>query len=653
MDPTPVSGGGRVTVTADRNEGAERSGTVTIGGRTVSVIHEEEDVNTPPVAVDDTATTTQNTPVSVPVLANDTDGDGDSLRIDGIVTAPSQGTAVVNRDGQTITYTPSLDSTGAVTFHYRIADGRGGMADAAVTVTVVSQESFGPECLNPSFTPEARAGTDQTVSPGTLVTLDGSRSFDHQLCPLAYRWARVSGPNATLNVPTAAKPTFTVPEDAQDGTEWVFELTVTHESNSPHSDTDRVRVTVAADALPLNAKRDVLVEGWAARIGKAGDGEVCEAWHSLHHSARNVFIWNTHRLHRSRLLREVTALHAVFGTDRHGFCGGEEHNRTFMSMNDSLQDKFLAEALKSSSDPLPAWRHTQDPKGAHPPYMFSVETHDGDPRGQIHFFHRDWVRVTRSFNDECDRVTLDIHKNDVCERDTCPGERNVPVPPWPDPDWRIACHGDQYSDRVTINPADPEAPPLKRRGPNHEVMLGGSVEGAAIFEMDQDYNQPLLEFQYHDSAPVCRKYSGVPPQLVDVDKRDAYAHKYGDPEWHWEPSHCRVAREANRPFSFNDESLRTTGVRAVTARELRARINGLRHGLDLAPFVWTNPTIDSGRTFIRVVHVMELRRALTQAYVAAAREPPTYTDDPIVAEVTPVSAEHFIELRAAVTALEQ
>ena len=141
--------------------------------------------------------------------------------------------------------------------------------------------------------------------------------------------------------------------------------------------------------------------------------------------------------------------------------------------------------------------------------------------------------------------------------------------------------------------------------------------------------------------------------FTGVDVRPAYTKKYGGPEWHWEPEDCKRAREANAPFTFDDESLRTAGIRAVTARELRARIDGLRERFALESFVWTDPTIDSGNASIRVVHMEELRRALTEAYVAAGRGEPSFTDELIVAGVTAVRAEHFIELRSAVTALER
>ena len=90
--------------------------------------------NDGPVAVDDAATTAEDTAVSVAVLANDTDLDGDTLTV-SVVTVPAHGTAAANPDG-TIAYTPAANYHGADSFTYTISDGSGGTATASVTVTV-------------------------------------------------------------------------------------------------------------------------------------------------------------------------------------------------------------------------------------------------------------------------------------------------------------------------------------------------------------------------------------------------------------------------------------------------------------------------------------------------------------------------------------
>lgn len=80
--------------------------------------------NYPPDAVDDSATTTQNTPVAIVVLANDTDPDDDPLTVTG-VTHGSGGAVLVNADN-TVTYTPVRDFIGTDAFTYTISDGYGG-----------------------------------------------------------------------------------------------------------------------------------------------------------------------------------------------------------------------------------------------------------------------------------------------------------------------------------------------------------------------------------------------------------------------------------------------------------------------------------------------------------------------------------------------
>jgi hypothetical protein len=90
--------------------------------------------NEPPVANADAATTDFETAVTVEVLANDRDPDGDELALDG-VTAAANGSAIANADG-TVTYTPNAGFSGSDGFTYTVSDGNGGTAAAPVTVTV-------------------------------------------------------------------------------------------------------------------------------------------------------------------------------------------------------------------------------------------------------------------------------------------------------------------------------------------------------------------------------------------------------------------------------------------------------------------------------------------------------------------------------------
>lgn len=98
----------------------------------VSVVYTAP-LNSPPVAVNDSATTNQDTAVTVNVLANDTDPDGDSLTVTGATGASHGTTSVV---GNKVVYTPTNGYFGSDSFTYTISDGHGGTASATVNVTV-------------------------------------------------------------------------------------------------------------------------------------------------------------------------------------------------------------------------------------------------------------------------------------------------------------------------------------------------------------------------------------------------------------------------------------------------------------------------------------------------------------------------------------
>jgi hypothetical protein len=90
-------------------------------------------INTNPVAVNDLATTEEDTSVIINVLANDSDSDGDSLSVIDITT--TQGSAVINAD-YTITFSPNSNFHGTASITYSLSDGQGGLSTATASINV-------------------------------------------------------------------------------------------------------------------------------------------------------------------------------------------------------------------------------------------------------------------------------------------------------------------------------------------------------------------------------------------------------------------------------------------------------------------------------------------------------------------------------------
>ena len=89
-------------------------------------------INDPPVANPDFVTVARRTKVTVPVLANDTDADGDKLAVTA-VGRPTAGTASLANGVVSYTAPPT---PGTYWFTYTITDHKGGTAIGLVTVTV-------------------------------------------------------------------------------------------------------------------------------------------------------------------------------------------------------------------------------------------------------------------------------------------------------------------------------------------------------------------------------------------------------------------------------------------------------------------------------------------------------------------------------------
>lgn len=101
---------------------------------TISDVMKTGACNAPPKANDDTASAAENRSTVVPVLANDTDANGEALRIVRVSPA-SNGMTRVNSDN-TVTYTPRANYNGNDSFTYTIRDNAGATDTATVLVTV-------------------------------------------------------------------------------------------------------------------------------------------------------------------------------------------------------------------------------------------------------------------------------------------------------------------------------------------------------------------------------------------------------------------------------------------------------------------------------------------------------------------------------------
>jgi hypothetical protein len=134
---------------------------------TAAVVIRVKPINDAPNARDDSITTPNSTAVTVVVLANDTDADGDFLSVVSI----TQGTnGVTTTDGSTVIYSPSSGWSGTDSFSYTITDGHGG-TDAAVVVVAVDVLN-GPPVI--TFTGEIEIGEgDPLLLEVTAADPDG------------------------------------------------------------------------------------------------------------------------------------------------------------------------------------------------------------------------------------------------------------------------------------------------------------------------------------------------------------------------------------------------------------------------------------------------------------------------------------------------
>ena len=139
--------------------------------------------NSFPVALNDTYSTNEDTPLIVPapgVLLNDSDANGQPLSVSQVndlaanVNSPvtlTNGTITMRSNGS-FAFTPALHSTGGDSFTYQVSDGNGGTANGSVTITVTQVNDAG------TFGGDLAATTDEEApTSGTATFADAADGF--------------------------------------------------------------------------------------------------------------------------------------------------------------------------------------------------------------------------------------------------------------------------------------------------------------------------------------------------------------------------------------------------------------------------------------------------------------------------------------------
>ncbi|EHK2851172.1 tandem-95 repeat protein, partial [Vibrio parahaemolyticus] len=177
-----VNNDGTVTYTPDDNYVGKDTFTyiVTSGGvsESTTVTVNVTPVNDAPVAKDDIATTQEDTAVTIDVLSNDTDVDGDKLSIQSATVPEAQGRVEIV-DGKLV-FTPAENFNGHAEITYTVTDGAlTDQATVKVTVNAVNdtpvvESNIADQALAEDFTPYT---IDLNTAFSDVDNVDGELTF--------------------------------------------------------------------------------------------------------------------------------------------------------------------------------------------------------------------------------------------------------------------------------------------------------------------------------------------------------------------------------------------------------------------------------------------------------------------------------------------
>ncbi|MEZ5340421.1 MAG: Ig-like domain-containing protein [Acidimicrobiales bacterium] len=212
---------------------------------------DEDDENEPPVAVDDVAATRSERTVLVPVLANDTDADGDVLAVSALgLPDRIPATVSVPPGSGTIQVRPDAGFSGALSFTYTVTDGRGGEATGTLSLTVAAADG----ATNEPPVPRTDVAVARAGSPVSLNVIDNDSDPEGDTLLLT----AVEANSGQLTFDPSGSVTFTPDPTGDDG---IVEMTYTVEDDfgATAQGRLRVRVRIATSNNEPDARNDLIV----------------------------------------------------------------------------------------------------------------------------------------------------------------------------------------------------------------------------------------------------------------------------------------------------------------------------------------------------------------------------------------------------------
>lgn len=248
-------------------------------------------VNDNPEAGDDVAATRANVAVTISVLGNDSDVDGDALQLTSI-TSPGNGTAE-ERDGA-IDYTPAAEFVGTDSFSYAVSDGLGGSDSALVTVTVSAGSP-------PTAVDDSVVAAEDTVATADVLANDsdpdgdpltvtavsdpaqGTASIEpsgsieyvpapdyHGFDSFTYTVSDVNGSSAVATVSVSIQPVNDPPSARDDNVLVPVDASAMIDVLSNDEDVDGDVISVSAVDSPQNGSVSIHPSGSLSYVANAG-----------------------------------------------------------------------------------------------------------------------------------------------------------------------------------------------------------------------------------------------------------------------------------------------------------------------------------------------------------------------------------------------